>query len=127
IGLIYLGLPFSVLLLYPSLSRLDRHLPEAARTMGATPIRTFFTIIVPLTRNGALASFVMLFVFDLGSYVLPQILGKPEHWTVSVLIADQALFQSNIPLAAALAVVLALLATGVVVFVFAAGRQRRPS
>ena len=42
-------------------------------------------------------------------------LGEPQHWTLSVHITDQAVFQSNLPLAAAMATVLlvaALLLTG---------------
>ena len=80
------------------LSRLDPALPEAAQTLGASPIRTFFTVIVGSLRNAIVASFVMVFVFTLGVYLLPQILGRPRHWTLSVLITDQAIYQTNMPL-----------------------------
>ena len=54
----------------------------------------------------------MVFVFALGSYLLPQLLGRPQHWTLSVLITDQAIYQSNMPFAAAMAVFLVLVSLG---------------
>lgn len=127
IGMVYLGLPYSVLVLYPALSRLDQQLPEASRMLGATPFRTFFRVTVPIMRNALITSFVMVFVFDLGSYLLPQVLGRPEHWTLSVLITDQALFQANIPFAAALAIFLMLVTIGLVVLTVIVGRRRGAS
>ena len=41
-----------------------------------------------------------------GAVLVPQVLGRPSHWTLSVLITDQAIFQSNMPFAAALAIFL---------------------
>ncbi len=103
-GICYLAFPYTVLILYPPLSRLDPALPEAAQTLGASPIRTFFTVVVGSLRNAIVASFVMVFVFTLGVYLLPQILGRPRQWTLSVLITDQAIYQTNMPMAASMAI-----------------------
>jgi putative spermidine/putrescine transport system permease protein len=100
----YIAFPYTVLVLYPPLSRLDPHLPEAAQTLGASPARTFFTVVVGALRNAIVAVFIMVYVFTLGAYLLPQILGRPQHWTLSVLITDQAIYQSNMPMAAAMAI-----------------------
>ena len=107
-GVVYIAFPYAVLLLYPILARVDPHIEEAARTLGTSPLRTFFTVIVPMQRNLLLTTFLMIFVFTLGSYLMPQILGRPANWTLSVAISDQALLQSNIPFAAALAIFLVL-------------------
>jgi putative spermidine/putrescine transport system permease protein len=103
-GICYLAFPYTVLVLYPPLSRLDPALPEASQTLGASPLHTFFKVVVGSLRNAIVAAFVMVFVFTLGVYLLPQILGRPQHWTLSVLITDQAIYQSNMPLAAAMAI-----------------------
>ncbi len=103
-GICYLAFPYTVLVLYPPLSRLDPALPEAAQTLGASPVKTFFTVIVGSLRNAIVASFVMVFVFTLGVYLLPQILGRPRHWTLSVLITDKAIYQTNMPMAASMAI-----------------------
>ncbi len=108
LGMTYQALPYCVLVLYPSFSRLDPSLGEAAQTLGASPARAFLTVILPALRGALAATFVVVFVFALGSYLLPQLLGRPQHWTLSVLITDQAIYQSNMPFAAAMAVFLVL-------------------
>ena len=109
LALTYLVLPFSVLILYPALSRLEPDVTEAARTLGASPLRTFFTVVVPIMRPAIVATGITMFVFTLGAVLVPQVLGRPSHWTLSVLITDQAIFQSNMPFAAALAMFLLIL------------------
>lgn len=119
----YQALPYTVLVLYPALVRLDPTLTEAARTLGASPIKSFFTVVVPALRNTIVATLIMVFIFALGSYLLPQILGRPQHWTLSVLITDQAIYQSNMPFAAAMAVFLVLVTLGLVALTVIAGRK----
>ena len=100
-------------------------LPEASRMLGASPLRTFFSVVVPVLRNSIISALIMVFVFNLGAYLLPQVLGRPEHWTLSVLITDQAMFQSNIPFAAAMAIFLMLVCLALVGVTLAFGQQRR--
>ncbi len=123
LGLCYLGLPYAVLVLYPPVSRLDPELGEAARIMGASPLRVFWTVTVPVLRAPIAGAFVLVFVFTLGAYLLPQLLGRPRHWTLSVHITDQAIFQSNLPFAAAMAVVLLLVALALVGLSLLLGRE----
>ena len=101
-GLTYFNLPFATLIMYPQCTRLDSELTEAAQTLGASPIRTFFTIVVPLLWPTILTAFIVLFVFTMGAFVTPQWLGRPEHWMFAILIGDQALNRGNIPFAAAM-------------------------
>ena len=74
-------------------------------------------------RNTLVATLIMVFVFALGSYLLPQILGRPSQWTLSVLITDQAIYQSNMPFAAAMAVFLVLVTLGMVALTLLIGRK----
>jgi putative spermidine/putrescine transport system permease protein len=113
-GMCYLALPYAVLVLYPPISRLDPELAEAARMMGASPLQGFVTVTIPLLRGPILGALILVFVFTLGVYLLPQVLGKPEHWTLSVHITDQAVFQSNLPFAAAMAVLLLIVSLALV-------------
>ena len=123
-GLVYLSFPYAVLVLYPPVARLDPELAQAARTMGASPLRTFLTVTVPLLRAPLLGAVILVFVFALGSYLLPQVLGQPQHWTLSVHITDQAVFQSNLPFAAAMATFLLLVALAMVGLALLLGRER---
>ncbi|RWR07204.1 ABC transporter permease [Paenirhodobacter populi] len=113
-GLCYLGFPFAVLVLYAPVSRLDPEVVEAARTMGASAPRAFLGVVVPMLRGAIVGAFILVFVFTLGSYLLPQLLGRPEHWTLSVHITDQAIYQANLPFAAAMSVFLMLVAMALV-------------
>jgi putative spermidine/putrescine transport system permease protein len=123
VGTVYLAFPYTVLVLYPALARLDPTLVEAARTLGSSPTRAFLGVVVPALRNTLLATGIMVFVFALGSYLLPQLLGRPQHWTLSVLITDQAIYQSNMPFAAAMAVFLVLVSLSLVALVALVGRK----
>jgi putative spermidine/putrescine transport system permease protein len=122
-GMVYQALPYTILVLYPALARLDPTLLEAARTLGASPARAFLNVVVPALRDTILATVIMVFVFALGSYLLPQILGRPQHWTLSVLITDQAIYQSNMPFAAAMAVFLVLVSLSLVGLTLLIGRR----
>ncbi|MBS1167889.1 MAG: transporter permease [Proteobacteria bacterium] len=122
-GMVYQAMPYAVLVLYPSMVRLDPTLTEVARTLGASPLKAFFTVVLPALRTTLIATLIMAFIFALGSYLLPQILGRPSHWTLSVLITDQALYQSNMPFAAAMAVFLVLVSLALVSLTMFAGKK----
>jgi putative spermidine/putrescine transport system permease protein len=122
-GMIYQALPYTILVLYPALVRLDPTLLEAARTLGCSPVRAFFNVVLPALRNTVVATVIMVFVFALGSYLLPQMLGRPQHWTLSVHITDQAIYQSNMPFAAAMAVFLVLISLALVGLTLLVGRK----
>jgi putative spermidine/putrescine transport system permease protein len=126
LGLSYIAFPYCILTLYPPLSRLDREITEAAQTLGASPWRTFWTVVVPVSRTIIVAAFLLVLVFTLGSYLIPAILGRPEHWTVSVFISDQASFNANVPFAAAMALVLTGLSLAIVaIAILLESRARR--
>lgn len=126
-GMCYLGLPYAVLVLYPPVSRLDPELGEAARMMGASPLRAFRTVTMPMLRRPIFGALILVFVFTLGVYLLPQVLGRPQHWTLSVHITDQAIFQSNLPFAAAMAVLLLVVSLAMVGLTLLLGRDRGAS
>ena len=122
-AMIYQALPYTILVIYPALARLDPTLMEAARTLGASPAHAFFNVVVPSQRSTIFATLIMVFVFALGSYLLPQMLGRPQHWTLSVLITDQAIYQSNLPFAAAMAVFLVLVSLALIGLTLLIGRK----
>jgi len=124
-GMCFLTFPYTVLMFYPPLSQIDREMIEAAATMGAAPAQSFFTVTVGAMRDAIVSVFVMGFVFTLGAYLLPQILGRPQHWTLSVLITDQAVYRSNMPLASAMAVFLMLVSLALVTIVLTFGKRKK--
>ena len=115
--LVYLVLPFTVLTLFPALSRLSYDLIEAARTLGASPFRAFTSVVVPMTKGPAMIAFVIAIVLTVGTYVPPLVLGRPQHWPMAELIGSAALAGHDLPRASAMSFLLlaatVLLAAGV--------------
>ncbi|HBX04931.1 MAG TPA: putrescine ABC transporter permease PotH, partial [Leclercia adecarboxylata] len=77
IGIVYAYLPFMVLPIYTALTRIDYSLVEAALDLGARPLKTFFTVIVPLTKGGIIAGSMLVFIPAVGEFVIPELLGGP--------------------------------------------------
>lgn len=104
--LVYLVLPYVILFLYPAVSKLDDEMPQAAATMGASPIRGFFLVTTPLMRGPLVSALALVMIFTVSSYLTPLVLGRPEQWTVGVHLSNTAMGAGNLPLAAAQAVAL---------------------
>ena len=78
IGIVYCYLPFMVLPIYTALTRIDYSLVEASLDLGARPLKTFFSVIVPLTKGGIIAGSMLVFIPAVGEYVIPELLGGPD-------------------------------------------------
>lgn len=121
VGLVFLGFSIVSLILYPSVARRDRSIEEAAITLGTPPALVFFKVLLPTFRASLISVTLTMFVYLLGVFVMPTMLGRPQDWTMTVIISDKALGDANLPLGAALAVmmlivtVLILLASAVLV------------
>ncbi|MDB5369824.1 MAG: putative putrescine transport system permease protein PotH [Roseomonas sp.] len=106
LGMVHAYLPFAVLPLYASLSRLDLTLEDAAADLGATPAVVFRTVTLPLAAPGALAAFLLVFIPAAGEYVIPELLGPPEALLVGRVLWQEFFQNRDWPVAAALAVAL---------------------
>jgi spermidine/putrescine transport system permease protein len=115
VGLVYSGLPFMILPIYATMSRIDKGLYEAAMNLGATEIHAFFEITVPLSLPGVWAGSIMAFILAAGSFLAPAILGGPEQVMISQVIASRFMQLLDWPLGAALAGLYMLLTVAIVV------------
>jgi len=113
IGLVTLGLSIVALVLFPELANRDRSIEEAALTLGTPPNRIMWNITLPIFAPTLVALTLTMFVYLLGVFVMPTMLGRPSDWTMTVMISDKAMGDANLPLGAALAVAM-LLITGVI-------------
>jgi putrescine transport system permease protein len=106
LGLVYSYLPFMILPLYGSLSRLDETLLEAAADLGAPPWRVFLGVILPLTLPGIAAGSLLVFIPAVGEFVIPDLLGGPDTLMIGKLLWQE--FFDNVDWPAASAVAMAL-------------------
>jgi spermidine/putrescine transport system permease protein len=74
-GLAHGYLPFMILPLYVSIEKVPPRLLEAARDLGASPWRAFWSVTVPLTMPGIAAGCILVFIPVLGSFAVPELLG----------------------------------------------------
>jgi putrescine transport system permease protein len=109
VGMVYTYLPFMILPLYGTLSKLDLRLLEAAQDLGATPWVTFWRVTVPISRAGIIAGSMLVFIPCIGEYVIPELLGGPETLMIGRVIWDELFFNNDWPRASAVAVVMILI------------------
>jgi putrescine transport system permease protein len=114
IGMVYSYLPFMVLPLYAAIEKLDLTLLEAAADLGARPTKTFFTITLPLTKEGIYAGCLLVFIPAVGEFVIPALLGGPSTLMIGRVVWDEFFSNRDWPVASALAIVLLLLLVGLV-------------
>jgi putative spermidine/putrescine transport system permease protein len=106
IGMVHMLLPFMILPLYAVFLKMDRSLRLASAGLGASPLRTWWTITLPLSLQGAAAGGFLVFVVALGFFITPALLGGPEQTMLSNLIDNQIRTVLNWPFGSALASVL---------------------
>ena len=106
IGAVYGFLPLMVPPIYVSLEKLDKRLLEASADLGATPIRTFFQVTLPLALPGVATGSMLVFILLMGDYILPQYLGGGKVFFIGNALVDLFLQSRNWPFGAAVSVAL---------------------
>jgi spermidine/putrescine transport system permease protein len=105
-GIVYVYLPFMVLPLYATLEKLDRSFLEASLDLGASQLRTFWSITVPLARAGIVSGVILVFIPALGTFLISDLLGGPDSQLIGNVIERQFKAANNLPLGAALSFLL---------------------
>jgi putative spermidine/putrescine transport system permease protein len=101
-------LPGAVITMLPTMLKLDRQLPEAAATLGASNAHAFWRVFFPLSMPGVAAAGLLVLVVSLGFFVTPTLLGSPRETMIGQVIISQILALHNWPFGAALASILIL-------------------
>jgi putative spermidine/putrescine transport system permease protein len=125
VGMLHIMLPFFVLPMYAAIRSLDRDWLRAAASLGASPTVAFWTVFLPLTMPGLLAGAMLVFVYCLGFYVTPAILGGGRVIMVAMKVEQNATIYSDWGAASALGLVLLVLTLAI--FLGIAGLLKRQS
>lgn len=94
--------PFAFLPIYASLEHIPRNLVEASHDLGASPLQTFWRVILPLSIPGVLAGATFAFVLSLGDFLAPLLLGGPSGIMISNIVVSLFGAAYNWPLGAAI-------------------------
>jgi spermidine/putrescine transport system permease protein len=126
VGLVYNYLPLFILPVFATLERMDWTLVEAATDLGASPLRAFRQITLPLTLPGVVTGGLLVLIPMTGEYIIPNILGGGTFEFVGNVIGDQFNVAQNQPFGSALAITLmVVLSVLVAAYIFFAGREER--
>ncbi|MEX0810068.1 MAG: ABC transporter permease [Dongiaceae bacterium] len=115
IGLVHAYLPYAILTIYISLQAIDDSFIEAARSLGASRLKAFRRITLPLSIPGVLAGIFLIFVPVIGSFMEPRILGGKNAIMLGPIIENQFVTAFNWPLGSALSFIM----LGIVLLVLA--------
>lgn len=108
VGLVHILIPLMILPVASVLRGIDTSLDDAARSLGASGRRAFWTVVFPLSLPGVAAGCVLVFSHAIAAFVLPALIGSERVKLVATMIYQQVMMVGNVPLGAALAVVMVI-------------------
>lgn len=123
IGMAEVVMPYMILTFLSGFGRLNPSIEEAARSLGATPARTFLRVTLPLSMPAVVTAAGLGFVISMSAYVTPKLIGGGRVFVLSTEIFEQATTNTNIPAAAVLALYMLLLLAGLLLIFGQVGRR----
>ncbi|HEX2621577.1 MAG TPA: ABC transporter permease, partial [Phototrophicaceae bacterium] len=116
LGLVYGFLPFMVLPIYASVSKFDFRFVEAAHDLGANDWSAFWRVMFPMTLPGVVAGCILVFIPAIGTFVTSDLLGGTQGLMIGNLIQNQYRGVGNLPMGAALSIVMMLIVILALIF-----------
>jgi len=99
-------LPYALLAMMSGFGRISKELENAAAVLGASPVRVFLRVILPLSLPGVATATLLIFVLSVSSFVVPQLMGGGRVFVLATEVFSEATVTLNWQLAAALSMVL---------------------
>ena len=109
LGMVYDFLPFMILPIHASLSKMDKSLIEASNDLGANQITTFWKITFRLSLGGVLTGITMVFLPAVSSFVFPKLLGGGQYALIGNFIEQQFINVGDWHFGSAVSLILAVL------------------
>lgn len=95
VGIVYGYLPLMVFPIFVNLDRLDKRLLEASSDLGASPVRTFLQVTLPLSIPGIATGCLLVFILLMGEFLIPALLGGGKVFFVGNALVDLFLQSRN--------------------------------
>lgn len=109
VGQICEFLPFMIIPIHTSLSKMDKSFVEAAYDLGANPVQTFLKVTFKLSIPGVLNGVIMVFLLSISTFVIPKILGGGQYMLIGNLIENQFVGAGDWNFGSAVSLVLAVI------------------
>jgi putative spermidine/putrescine transport system permease protein len=117
IGLVHLLIPYMILSITGVIQSIDQNVEDAAYSLSANPIQTFFRVILPLSAPGIISGCILVFTMSMTSYVTPKLLGGSRFRMMSTMVFQEVNINFNWGLASAISYI--LLFTILIILLFA--------
>lgn len=124
VGMVHFLVPYAVFPIASAMRTLDERVLLAARGMGASPSRIFWQVLVPMTMSGIIGAGLIVFVFSLGFFITPMILGGGRSVMVAELVYLRIFQSPDWGLGAAISITLVVFVAALCALLF---RYLRPS
>ena len=108
VGMVYNFLPFMILQIHTSLSKLDRNLITAAQDLGANNVQTFLRVTLPLSIPGVISGITLVFLPAVSSFFIPKLLGGGEYVLIGNLVENYFISVGNWNYGSAISLIMAL-------------------
>ena len=115
-GIVAVVLPYMILTIASVIESIPRDLEDAASSLGASSLKTFWRVILPLSAPGVAAGCVLVFVLCMNTYATAVLLGGPRFKMMAPAIFDQFVRGNNWPMGATLAFMLLAVTMSFTVF-----------
>ena len=89
LGMVYNFVPFMILQIHTSLSKMDKSLLEASSDLGANPRTTFWKVTFPLSLPGVISGISLVFLPAVSSFFIPKLLGGGQYFLIGNVIENQ--------------------------------------
>lgn len=116
VGMVYEFLPFMILPLYTSLEKIDLSWYEASADLGASPLRTFFRMTLPLSMPGVVSGTILVFIPVMGTFIVSDLLGGRQIVLIGNLIQNQFLIARDPTFGSAASIILMVMTLVVTYF-----------
>ena len=109
VGLVCNFMPFMIIPIHTSLSKMDKSFIEAAYDLGANKFQTFTKVIWKLSIPGVLNGIMMVFLLSISTFVIPKLLGGGQYMLIGNLIESQFISVGDWNFGSAISLILAVL------------------
>ena len=109
LGMVYNFLPFMILQINTSLSKMEQSLLEASADLGATPLQTFKRVTFPLSIPGVINGITLVFLPAISSFFIPKLLGGGQYFLIGNMIENQFITVGEWNFGSAISMIMAII------------------
>ena len=108
LGMVYNFIPFMILQIHTSLTKMDKSYLEAAADLGANKVQSFLRVTLPLSLPGVLSGITLVFLPAVSSFFIPKLLGGGQYFLIGNMIENQFITVGEWNFGSAISLILAV-------------------